>query len=65
MQRIVIQLLSSIAALAIYGSAGAADIYKWIDANGVTHYSDAAPEAIEIRPPGMNLLPPVVTQALT
>lgn len=57
MQRIVIQLLSSIAALAIYGSAGAADIYKWIDANGVTHYSDAAPEAIEttlIDVPGPN-----------
>ena len=47
MQRILMQLLAALAASTLLGSAGAANIYKWVDADGVTHYSDAAPDAAE------------------
>jgi hypothetical protein len=47
MKRLSLQLIA--AALACYSlwPALAADVHKWVDEQGVTHYSDEAPEAIE------------------
>ena len=38
--------------------ATAADIFKWVDENGLTHYSDAAPDdqKAEKMPPGLSML---------
>lgn len=47
MQRTAVQMFFTLAACAMLGNAGAANVYKWVDAEGVTHYSDAPPDAIE------------------
>ena len=38
--------------------ASAADVFKWVDANGVTHYSDSVPEGQTANkmPPGLSKL---------
>ena len=38
-----------ITAIAVGGSAAAhaAEVYRWVDENGVVHYSDAAPEQVD------------------
>jgi Domain of unknown function (DUF4124) len=52
--------LRKLAPLAVFAamfaaSTHAADVFKWIDANGVTHYSDSAPEGQKVQkmPPGL------------
>jgi hypothetical protein len=47
MQRTVLQTIFTLATCAMLGNAGAANVYKWVDADGITHYSDAPPDAIE------------------
>ncbi|MFM9887731.1 MAG: DUF4124 domain-containing protein [Burkholderiales bacterium] len=50
----------SLAALGITSSlsATAADVFKWVDENGLTHYSDTAPEdqKADKMPPGLSKL---------
>jgi hypothetical protein len=40
-------MMAAVAACGILEFAVAADVHKWVDENGVTHYSDEAPEAVE------------------
>ena len=42
MKKLVILALLMIAALC-YASQAVADMYQWVDANGVTHFSDVPP----------------------
>nr|CAA6829951.1 MAG: Unknown protein [uncultured Thiotrichaceae bacterium] len=39
------------------GSSANAEIYKWIDSNGATHYSDERPEDERIKPVVVKILP--------
>ena len=55
--------LREIAAVAAFTAllaapVSAADVFKWVDANGVTYYSDSAPEgqAVQKMPPGLSKL---------
>lgn len=41
--RAVPRLAAAVAALIVAAAAGATELYKWTDKNGVVHYSDAAP----------------------
>lgn len=34
-------------AIVLYGTTAAADMYKWVDGNGVTHYSQLPPDGVE------------------
>ena len=47
MNRTVLQIIAVAAACGIVQFANSAEVHKWVDENGVTHYSDEAPEAVE------------------
>ena len=47
MIRTALQIIAVAAACGIVQFANAAEVHKWVDENGVTHYSDEAPEAVE------------------
>ena len=47
MIRTALQIVALAAASGIFQFADAANVHKWVDENGVTHYSDAPPEAVE------------------
>ena len=40
-------LVASVAWVALAGPASAAEIYKWVDDNGTTHYSDTRPGGVK------------------
>jgi hypothetical protein len=48
------------AALLVFAAAGAsAEVYKWVDAKGQTHYSDMPPEGnVKVVPLQLSTLPP-------
>jgi Domain of unknown function (DUF4124) len=57
---VTLRELAPIAAIAAFATllaapANAADVFKWVDGNGVTHYSDTAPEGQKVQkmPPGL------------
>jgi hypothetical protein len=41
-------LLSAAAGLSLVQAASAAEIYKWVDENGTTHYSNVKPEGVKV-----------------
>lgn len=60
---VTLREFAPIAAIAVFTAmlvapASAADVFKWVDANGVTHYSDSVPEgqAATKMPPGLSKL---------
>jgi len=40
-------LAAGVTCLALAGTASAAEIYKWVDENGTTHYSDSRPSGVK------------------
>ena len=40
-------LVAGVACVALAGPASAAEIYKWVDENGTTHYSDTRPAGVK------------------
>src|SRR5690348_7053544 len=40
----------ALATMALAGAAHAVDIYKWVDDNGTTHYSDVKPAGVKAQP---------------
>lgn len=56
-------LLIPVVAGLLAGPLGAAEVYKWVDENGVVHYTDTPPERqqaepVEISPPAATTSPP-------
>lgn len=56
--------LFAIIAITLLPPAGAATVHKWVDGNGTTHYSDAAPVAVatdlvELQLPAAAVSPPL------
>lgn len=56
-------LLIPVLAGLLAGPLGAAEVYKWVDENGVVHYTDTPPERrqaepVEISPPAATAPPP-------
>ena len=50
----------ALATMALAGAAHAVDIYKWVDDNGTTHYSDVKPAGVKaqpIRDVGISVIP--------
>jgi len=52
------QVLGSMLAAALFPSMGHADIYKWVDANGQTHYSQRKADAGDARTVELKVPPP-------
>jgi hypothetical protein len=46
-RRVVIALAASVMAVSWVGAVAAAEIYKWVDENGTTHYSDTRPSGVK------------------
>lgn len=56
-------LLVPVIAGLLAGALGAAEVYRWVDENGVVHYTDTPPERrqaeqVEISPPAATTPPP-------
>ncbi len=47
MSRVRCALMAGITCAAFAGAASAAEIYKWVDENGTTHYSDSRPNGVK------------------
>ena len=64
--RTALLLLIALATSALPGAATGADIWKWVDANGVTHYSDQPVQGatkIEVRAGNVSESRPASTAA--
>ena len=46
-RRVVIALGASVLGVSLVGAVAAAEIYKWVDENGTTHYSDTRPSGVK------------------
>lgn len=46
-RRVMIALAVSVVAVSSVGTVAAAEIYKWVDENGTTHYSDTRPSGVK------------------
>jgi hypothetical protein len=45
--RVATALAASVMAISLIGTVAAAEIYKWVDENGTTHYSDTKPSGVK------------------
>ena len=46
-RRVATALAASVMAVSLIGTVAAAEIYKWVDENGTTHYSDTKPSGVK------------------
>src|SRR5690348_3793809 len=46
-RRVAIALAGSVMAVTLVGTVTAVEIYKWVDENGTTHYSDTKPSGVK------------------
>lgn len=58
MKRLATIVLAASCGVGVAGTGNAAEIYKWVDSRGVTHYSDTAPKDLKASrmPDGMGKL---------